>query len=240
MRTLITCAAALTLILAPAALAESPAPLKLSPGYYEGYNERYFDYKALKIGEDGQHVLVDSHLSWGLSAAYQTTFDDEAIRCSHVECVIDITEPDHEDLLSRLVLSPSVGDGWHVMQTSVKPDGEFVATQTFVLNASAERADVSLFKSHYANKFANLTRPSYQDLDGLWIGFRNNDTRTSLVAMEFKHGEPTILRTFGRGRVNEFAFAASDIQLYGQSLTMTTHIGTMENNLHLQNQLGGT
>ncbi|MCC5878834.1 MAG: hypothetical protein JJU03_02915 [Idiomarina sp.] len=233
------CTVALGLLFSTAAMADSAPSLELSEGWYEGYDELFFDYKGIQISEDGNHRLLTSHLSWGMAGFHNIHFNDENIQCSSVECVIEIPELDHEGHRNRLVLSPTPTGSWYVMQTSAGPDGELVITVTYELKENNNGSDGYMFASRYRETLQNMPERDEYTIDGIWIGLRKNNFNSQLVALEFEQGEPATLLVFSDGNVNEMVFPADEVAVSERALSMMTSRHGIEYKLALDN-LGNT
>lgn len=228
--------AVLGFLLSSVAFADSTSKLQLDEGWYEGYNELFLDYKGLQINGNGNHRLLTSHLSWGMTGFRNIYFSDDDIQCSNMTCVIKIPEPDHEGHLNQLVLSPSPTDGWYVMQAAAKLSGELVLTQLYELKKNNRGSDGYAFSSRYEEALQNIKQPGDGSLDGLWIGVHSSNTAVNLVALEYEQGEAATLVRFFEGGVSEFEFPAEGITTSQHTLSLSAWQSSTEHRITLDNQ----
>lgn len=226
----------LPIALTSAAVADSAPSLELAEGWYEGYDTRFLDYKGLQINEDGNHLLLTAHLSWGMVSFRNIYFEDEHIQCSNVECVIDVPELDHGGHRNRLVLSPAPTGAWYVMQTSAKPEGELVITVSYELKENNQGSDGYMFTTRYEEQLQNIEAADDFALDGLWIGVQTSEMDTKLIALEYESGEPVTLVNFFEGNSSEMEFPVDGIRMSEHAFSLTAQRGSSEHRITLANQ----
>ncbi|WP_269520705.1 hypothetical protein [Alteromonas sp. BMJM2] len=226
----------LTLFIASLSLSNigNAKTMEMPPGLWEGIADDELTFRLLEITDSDEHYFYEIVIPGGLKKVRRTAFTNNDIKCIENRCTINTIIEDN--VTRTLTLSPYLGIGFSVLESSYKGDDSYLS-RTYRLVKQEAKSTPRKFVENRKHLILDAEKSLVEHPYGTWVGVMQYLDKPELALLQLNEHKQGTLSVYSKG-TNTFQetqthFSPDNVSINGKVIEIEASHTTFASNILL-------